>query len=50
MAPSGISLAMKFFGKKNGQTISEFKAEWDAIPELGKAQLAAGLADGTLTY
>jgi hypothetical protein len=47
---SGISLAMAFFGKKEGQGIKDFKDEWDAISDEGKAQLTAGLSDGTLTY
>lgn len=47
---SGISMAMTFFGKAPGQGIKDFKDEWDKVPEEGKAQLTAGMADGTLTY
>ena len=49
-APSGIGLAMKFFGKKNGQTLSEFRDEWNTLSEQSKAQLTTGLTDETLTY
>jgi hypothetical protein len=50
VAKSGISLAMTFFGKSEGQGIKAFKDEWDDIPEAGRAQLTAGLSNGTLTY
>ena len=49
-APSGIGLAMKYFGKRDGQTLSEFRDEWNTLSEAGKAQLTAGLTDETLTY
>ena len=49
-APSGIGLAMKFFGKRDGQTLSEFRDEWNDLSENGKANLTEGLASGTLTY
>jgi hypothetical protein len=49
-AKSGIALTMAYFGKKEGQRIAEFKAEWDALTADNKAQLTAGLSDGTLTY
>ena len=48
--PSGIGLAMKYFGKRDGQTLSEFRDEWNLLPESGKTQLTAGLTDQTLTY
>ena len=49
-APSGIGLAMKFFGKRDGQTLSEFRDEWNQLSNPAKDQLTEGLASGTLTY
>ncbi len=64
MAPaSGISLAMKHFGRlpcqpqwaadegrTGAQGIKDFKDDWDRIGDAGKAQLTAGLSDGSFTY
>lgn len=57
---TGIAVAMKFFGKKrvfdeaspNGreQRIAEFKEEWDNVPANDKAEILAGIADGSMTY
>lgn len=40
----------KFFGKKEGQKLSELVGEMKDLTDQDKAQLAQGFADGTLTY
>lgn len=47
---SGVGLAMKYFGKKDGQTLSQFRDEWNSITDENKAQLVSGLSDGSLSY
>ena len=37
---------MRYFDMKAG----EFRAEWSKMTETDKAQLKAGITDGTLTY
>ena len=49
-APSGIALAMKYFGKRDGQSLAEFRGEWNKLSNPAKDQLTTGLTDGTLTY
>lgn len=50
-APSGIGGVMKFFGRKPGQSLSDFKKEeWDKLTDQDKADLAQGIGDGTFTY
>lgn len=53
--PTGIAVAMKFFGKKTMpdgklQGLGAFKAEWDELSPEARAQILGGLADGTLNY
>jgi hypothetical protein len=63
VAKSGVALAMAYFGKLSHQPlwaelegrtgpqgIKDFKDDWDRLSEEAKAQLTAGLSDGTLTY
>lgn len=47
-----IGLAMEYFGRKPGQGIRDFKAEWDELSETDKAQIASGLTgeNPSLTY
>jgi hypothetical protein len=47
---SGIGLAMKYFGKTYNQTLSQFRDDFNRLTDESKAELAAGLSDGTLTY
>jgi hypothetical protein len=60
---SGVGLAMKFFGKlseqpvwaqKQGKTgpqgLADFRDDWNRLTDEGKAELVAGLSDGSLTY
>jgi hypothetical protein len=47
---SGIGLAMKYFGRTQGQSITQFKGEWDALTPKDKTDLTKGLSDGTETY
>ena len=49
-APSGIWLAVKYFGRRDGQTLSDFRDEWNLLSNPSKDQIATGLTDGTLTY
>lgn len=48
--PSGIGLAMKYFGRTEGQGIKGFQEEWAALSDVDKKQLTQGLSDGTLNY
>lgn len=41
---------VKFFGKKDGQTLSEFATEMRDLADEDVAQLVGGIDDGTLTY
>lgn len=45
-----ISLAAKFFGKKNDQSLQEFGAELKELSDKDCEELCAGLENGTLTY
>jgi hypothetical protein len=47
---SGVGLAYKYFGKLPGQTLADFKDEWQKLSDKSKIQLTAGLSDGTETY
>lgn len=49
-APSGVGTAMKFFGKLPGQSLTAFRDEWQAMSELDREQVAAGILDDSLTY
>lgn len=49
MADATIKQVSDFF-KKDGQTLKEFSAEWRALPDADKAQIRAGIGDGSLTY
>lgn len=40
----------EYFGLKEGQKMTEFGAEWKALTEEDKMQLATGIEDGSLTY
>lgn len=37
----------KYFGIEN---VAQFRAEWSALSDKDKAEIKAGLTDGTLTY
>ena len=50
MAQTGIATAMKYFGKQQGQGLAQFRDEWQELSADAQAQLADGIADGTLTY
>ena len=48
---SGVGTVMKFFGKKPGQSLAEFKHdEWDKLTDKDKEQLRDGVNDGTFDY
>jgi hypothetical protein len=38
------------FFRKAGETLKEFSNEWTKLTSDDKAQLKAGIGDGTLTY
>ena len=48
--PSVLGLCMKFFGKLPGQTLSQFRDEWNKLSDADKAQLGEGLTNESLTY
>lgn len=41
-----LKLVREFFG----MSLAEMKTEWVPLPEKDKAEILAGLNDGTLTY
>lgn len=45
-----ISTVKKYFGLKDGQTMTEFAKEYKELTDEDKAQLAGGILDGTETY
>lgn len=56
---TGIALAMQFFGRKPGQSLSDFRDEWNTLKVPGKTEadqksvqnaIIAGIENGTLTY
>ena len=49
MAEATLKQIADFF-RKEGETLSQFAAEWKALPEEDKAQLREGIGNGTLTY
>lgn len=44
------SLANKFFGKKDGQSLMDFAAELKALTDQDVDDLLSGLESGSLTY
>ena len=53
--PTGIALAMKFFGKRTmpdgkPQGLAAFRDEWNELGVPAQRQILAGIEDGTLTY
>jgi hypothetical protein len=44
------SLANKFFGKKDGQSLMEFAGELKALTDQDVDDLVGGLESGSLTY
>lgn len=50
MADATLKQILDYFGRKPGQALSEFTAEFKALDEESQAQIRAGIGDGTLTY
>ena len=46
---TGIGAVMKFF-RGDGDSLSSFKTEWDALTAQDKEDLRKGIQDGSLTY
>ena len=44
--PSGVTAVRNFFG----MTLAQMKSEWVPMPAADKAQILAGIENGTLTY
>lgn len=44
--PSPLKLVREYFG----MSLAEMKAEWTTLPAKDKAEILAGLTDGTETY
>lgn len=49
MADATIKGVYDFF-KSTYSSLAQFRKDWDALSETDKAQLKAGIGDGTLTY
>lgn len=47
---STLATLYRFFGKREGQGLKEFKAELDELTDNDKAQLVEGINNGTYTY
>lgn len=47
---AGVNELNKFFGRKPGQSLSEFGQELKELTLDDKVQLVGGIVDGTLTY
>jgi len=47
---TGISALKKFFGTKDGQSLSDFAAEVKELDDEAFFQLRDGINDGSLTY
>lgn len=47
---SATVVISKFFGKKDGQSLGELAAEIKELSDEDKAQLKAGIEDGTYSY
>ena len=50
MADATLKQVLEFFGKKEGQSLSEFTAEWKGLDPTSQAQIRAGIGEGSLTY
>jgi hypothetical protein len=50
MADASLKQVLEFFGKKEGQSLSEFTAEWKALDPESQQHIRAGIGDGSLTY
>lgn len=50
MAATESGKAMKFFGKKEGQSLSDFAKEWKELTDVDKRQIIDGVNDGSFTY
>lgn len=38
------------FLRKDGETLTQFAAEWKTLTDADKDQIKAGIGDGSLTY
>jgi hypothetical protein len=45
-----VSVLAKYFGRKPGQSLTEFGGEVKALTNADKEQMLAGFCNGTLTY
>lgn len=49
MAQATLKTVADYF-KLPGETLKDFRAQWDALSDQDKTDLKNGLGDGTLTY
>lgn len=49
MAEATLKEIATFF-RKEGETLSQFAAEWKALPDADKEQIKKGIGDGSFTY
>ena len=51
MADTGLGGIYRFFaGDDKSYTLAKFRKEWAELSDSDKAQIKAGIADGTLNY
>jgi hypothetical protein len=50
MADATIMQVKEFFGVLPGQTLKDFTNDWKALPDDAKAQIRAGIGNGSFTY
>lgn len=55
MADATLAQVAEFMGYKNGaenpsDSLAQFRKDWATMSDTDKAQLKAGIGDGTLTY
>lgn len=49
MAEATLKAVIDYF-RQDGDTLKQLRDEWTALPDTDKAQLRAGIGDGTFTY
>lgn len=49
MADATLKAVVDYF-RQEGETLKQMRDEWTTLPDTNKAQLRAGIGDGTLAY
>jgi hypothetical protein len=50
MALAGLKETLDYFGKKEGQTLSDLRKEWMELSEDERTVLREGIGNGSYTY